>query len=90
MCFAIGNLVLILGILLLGITVARGRVLPLSVGVLFIAAALFKIPDVVVPSLTLVADLLFVIALFAALGWSGYWLIRQAGDRRWELRLHLT
>ncbi len=74
----LGNLALILGVLLLGIALVRVRVLPLGIGILFIIAALVKIPDIALPPLTLFADLFFVIALFAGFGWTGYWLIRQA------------
>lgn len=74
----IGNLMLIVGVLLLGIAVLRTRVLPPRIGMLFIIAAVVKIPDVAVPALTLYADLLFVIALFAGFGWTGTWLVRQA------------
>ena len=77
----LGNLVLILGVLLLGIALVRTRVLPLGIGILFIIAALVKIPDIAVPSLTLFADLFFIIALFAGFGWTSYWLVRQ-GSRQ--------
>jgi hypothetical protein len=73
----IGNLILIIGVLLLGIVVLRAHVLPFGIGVLFILASIVKIPDIAVPSLTLVADLFYVITLFAGFGWIGYWLIRQ-------------
>jgi hypothetical protein len=65
-------------VLLLGIALVRARVLSLGIGILFIIAALVKIPDIALPPLTLFADLFFVIALFAGFGWTGYWLIRQA------------
>ncbi|GAC1457260.1 MAG: hypothetical protein PVSMB4_17220 [Ktedonobacterales bacterium] len=75
----VGNLVLIVGVLLLGVMVLRTRVLPPRIGMLFIVAAVVKIADVAMPALTLYADLVFVIALFAGFGWTGYWLVRQAG-----------
>ena len=58
-----------------------GIYLLLGIGILFIIAALVKIPDIAVPPLTLFADLFFVIALFAGFGWTGYWLLRQ-GSRQ--------
>ncbi|MBV9230197.1 MAG: hypothetical protein JOZ18_12860 [Chloroflexi bacterium] len=66
---------------MLGIAVVRTRVLPLGIGILLIVASLVKIPDVAVPSITLVAGLFFVIALFAGLGWTGYWLLRRGSEQ---------
>jgi hypothetical protein len=74
-------LALILGVLLLGIALVRVRVLPLGIGILFIIAALVKIPDIALPPLTLFSDLFFVIALFAGFGWTGYWLVSQPSAR---------